>query len=142
MPIDFSISGDISNSQILAEQILQYHPATVQLQVLREDFPLIWQQTIEANNSATGSKSTSWNKLVTGLVVARPSTIKCLIGQVLGLTSDKLCSLQLHQETISVIHYPSSKHRSPMLQAMNISAWDEQMTSVSNSSVMAASLLS
>lgn len=140
-PIDFSISGDIGNSQILTEQILKHHPATVQLQVLRDDFPQIWQQTIEANNSVTGSKFTSSDKLVTGLVVARPSIIKCLICQVLGLSSDELSSLQLHQETISVIHYPSSKHRSPMLQAMNISAKEQQITSVSNSSVIPSSVL-
>ncbi len=97
--IDFSISGDIGNSQILAEQILQYHPATVQLQVLREDFPRIWQKTIEANNSVSSSKSTSSDRLVTGLVVARPSIIKSLIGQVLGLDSDELYKLQVHQRT-------------------------------------------
>ena len=140
-PIDFSISGDIGNSQILAEQILKYHPATVQLQVLRDDFPQVWQQTIEANNSVKGSKFTSSDKLVTGLVVARPSIIKCLICQVLGLSPGQLCNLQLHEKTISVIHYPSSKHRSPMLQAMNISPREQQITSVSNSSVIASSLL-
>lgn len=145
-PIDFSISGDIGNSQILTEQILQHHLATVQLQVLREDFPLIWQQTIQANNSVASSKFTSSDKLVTGLVVARPSIIKCLIGQVLGLSSEELYRLQLHRETISVIHYPSSQHRSPMLQAINISPQDQQSfvsnSSVPDSSAMASSAVS
>ena len=140
--IDFSISGDIGNSQILAEQILKYHPATVQLQVLRDDFPQVWQQTIEAKNSVAGSQFTSSDKLVTGLVVARPSIIKCLICQVLGSSSGQLCDLQLHQETISVIHYPSSKDRSPMLQTMNISVQEHVSSScVSNSSVMASSVV-
>ncbi len=139
--IDFSISGDIGNSQTLVEQILQHHPATLQLQVLREDFPRIWQQTIEAKNSLTSSEFTTSDKLFTGLVVARPGIIKSLIGQILGLNSEELGCLELHQETISVIHYPSSQHRLPMLQAMNISA-REYKSSNSNSSVMASSVLS
>ena len=139
--IDFSISGDIGNSQILAEQILQYHPATVQLQVLREDFPQIWQKTIEANNSVSSSKSTSSDRLVTGLVVARPSIIKSLIAQVLGLDPEELYKLQVHQEKISVIHYPSSQQRAPMLQAINISPGEQAITSILDSSVSCSSFM-
>ncbi|KST67927.1 histidine phosphatase family protein [Mastigocoleus testarum] len=139
--IEFSISGDIGNSQILAEQILQYHRATVQLQVLREDFPQIWQKTIEAKNSVSSSKFTSSDRLVTGLVVARTSIIKSLIGQVLGLNSDELCNLQVYRETISVIHYPSSQQRPPMLQAMNISPGEQAITSIPDSSVSSSSFM-
>lgn len=45
--INFSINDVLDNSQICAQKILQYHPETVQLEVLREDFPEIWQQTIK-----------------------------------------------------------------------------------------------
>jgi phosphoserine phosphatase len=112
--IDFSISGLGDDAGAIAQQILQSHPATVQLQVLRKDFPEVWQQTLKARTSLTQTTG-----LVTGLVVARETILKRLIAQVLGITSEQQNQLQLRQGTISVIHYPSAE-QSPMLQAMNI----------------------
>jgi phosphoserine phosphatase len=113
--IDFSISGTDEESGAIAQQILQSHPATVHLQVLREDFPELWQQTIRTRSSMTHS-----NQLVTGLVIASENNIKRLLCQALDLSLDSRNSLPLRPGTISAIHYPSTT-RSPIIQAMNIS---------------------
>lgn len=113
--IHFSLTAASDNCQVIEKQLLQYHPATVQFQVLREDFPDDWQQTISARSAAGDTAS----ELVTGLVIAREKTIKCFMSQVLGKRLDRLENLQLSQGAISVIHYPSPD-QSPVLQGMNI----------------------
>lgn len=114
--IHFSLNAASDNCQAIEKQLLQSHPATVQFQVLREDFPDDWQQTISARSSSEDTLS----ELVTGLVIAREMTIKRFMSQVLGKGSEQLENLQLRQGSISVIHYPSP-NQSPVLQAMNIS---------------------
>ncbi|OKH21872.1 hypothetical protein NIES593_14485 [Hydrococcus rivularis NIES-593] len=111
--IDFSISGDLDNSHLITEQILQHHPTTVQLQVLREDFPQLWQQAINVRNKMNSSRS------LTGSIVARDRVIQSFLGQVLGMNRDRLWRLHLHPGTISILHYPDSEHP-PILRAMNI----------------------
>ncbi|GET36995.1 histidine phosphatase family protein [Microseira wollei] len=113
--IHFSISGTDHEAEAIATTILQYHPATVQLQVLRDDFPQVWQQAITARSSLTTNSS----QLITGLVVGINYIIQRLIRQVLGMNCDEIGNLQLRQGAVSVIHYPLAE-RSPMLQAMNI----------------------
>ncbi|MDJ0719360.1 MAG: hypothetical protein QNJ54_34940 [Prochloraceae cyanobacterium] len=58
-------------------------------------------------------------KLMTGLVVASAAQIKILFGEVFGMRSERLDSLQLQPGTIGVIHYPNSEHP-PIVQAINI----------------------
>jgi probable phosphoglycerate mutase len=129
--IDFSISGDLANSQETAAGILQYHPLTVQLEVLHEDFPEVWQQAIYARQAVAASTvAPSSSQLVTGLVVAGEAIVKRIIGQVLGISSDQLCNFQLQPGTLSVIHYPAA-NQPAMLQAMNISSLAEATTSES-----------
>jgi probable phosphoglycerate mutase len=111
--IDFSISGDLDNSHFISDRVLQHHPTTVQLQVLREDFSQLWQQAINATNRIDSSQS------LTGLVVARDRLIQSFLGQVLGMNRDRLWRLHLHPGTISILHYPNSEHP-PILQAMNL----------------------
>jgi probable phosphoglycerate mutase len=111
--IDLSINGDLDNSHAIAEQILQYHPAAVQLQVSREDFPQLWQQTINARKQANTTQ------LLTGLVVACDRVIEQFLGQILGINDDQLWRLHLHPGTLSIVYYPNSEHP-PILQAMNL----------------------
>lgn len=116
--IDFSITEDINNSQATAEQILQYHPETVQIAVLRSDFPEAWQQNINARTTAFTS--------MTGLVVGGENIIKRLLGQTLGMTLDHLQRLQVAPGTISCIHYPGSGYL-PVLQTINVSGAEKDL---------------
>lgn len=113
--IHFSLNAASDNCQAIEKQLLQYHPTTVQFQVLREDFPDDWQQTISARSSSEDTLS----ELVTGLVIAPEVTIRRFMSQVLGKGSEQLENLQLRQGAISVIHYPSP-NQSPVLQVVNL----------------------
>ncbi|MEM8777409.1 MAG: hypothetical protein AAGF26_00770 [Cyanobacteria bacterium P01_G01_bin.49] len=75
----------------------------------------------EAKRSAIRPNQENSQQLVTGLVLARETTLKHLISHVLGIGSDQSNYFPLHQGTISLIHYPSSKE-SPMLQSLNIAS--------------------
>ena len=116
--IDFSITEDVNNSQVITEQILQYHPEAVQIAVLRSDFPEAWQQDINAKNTAFTS--------ITGLVVGGENIIKRLLGQTLGMTLEHLQKLQVPPGTISCIHYPGNGHP-PVLQTMNVSGTEQDL---------------
>jgi probable phosphoglycerate mutase len=134
--IDFSVNEHVRNAQVIAEQILQYHRQTVQLEVLRQDFSQVWQEAMEtrglmakaASAVATPSRGTSQGgvashypthkSLITGLVVADEEVIKSLIAQVINMdTAAK--NLYLQPGTISCIHYPASQLL-PVLQAINV----------------------
>ncbi|NET54481.1 MAG: histidine phosphatase family protein, partial [Merismopedia sp. SIO2A8] len=117
--INFSLSSDLASSHTTAEVILKYHPAAIQFQVLRDDFPQAWQQAILSRRSSVASEGMDATSLITGLVVASETIIKSILSQVLGLKSDQLWRLPLSQGGISVIHYPAT-NCSPVLQAMNI----------------------
>lgn len=121
--INFSLNSATDNSHIAAQQILQYHPETVQLEVLREDFPEVWLQSIQAKNSLINS-----SQIITGLVIASDAVIKRLIGQTLGMNQEQISQLQLHEKAISSIHYPDAQHP-PVLQAINISASEQEIIS-------------
>ncbi|MCU0532724.1 MAG: histidine phosphatase family protein [Hydrococcus sp. Prado102] len=110
--IDLSISGDLENSHAIAKQILQYHPTALQLQVMQEDFPQIWQQTIKTRTLA------DCDRLLTGLIIASDRTIQKFLGQILNIDGDQ-SRLQIHPETIGIVYYPYSEHP-PILQAMNL----------------------
>jgi phosphoserine phosphatase len=118
--INFSISGYFDNSQATVEQILQYHPEAVQLEVLEEELLDVLQQAIDTKNSVAKLVVDKSSQLVTGAVFAPNSIIKIVIGSVLGMTSEQLCQLQLKTGAISCIYYPSYEHH-PILQAMNVS---------------------
>lgn len=123
-PIDFCISEN-SHFQATAQQILQYHPTTVQFEVLREDFPEAWLQTIAKRSTVFASTQANSNQLITGLVVTGEYIVKRFIGQVLGMNSNQMERLQLLERGISCIYYPYGDHP-PVLQAMNISGSVEE----------------
>ncbi|NJK49278.1 histidine phosphatase family protein [Candidatus Gracilibacteria bacterium] len=114
--IDLSISGDIENSHAIAKQILQHHPTALQLQVIREDFPQIWQQAIKTRKLA------DCDRLLTGLIIASDRTIQQFLTQTLNINDDQW-RLQIHPGSISIVHYPNSEHP-PILQAINLGNWD------------------
>ncbi len=59
-------------------------------------------------------------RLFTGLIVASEAIIKCILGQILGISSSEFCRLQLKEGTTRVVHYPFADNP-PVLQAMNSS---------------------
>ena len=116
--INFSISSEFSNCIETARQILQYHPATVDLQVSRADFPLAWYQTIYAR-SGDGNKNHNSEQLITGLVVAEKDMLKNFLAQLLTSTTIDNQNISLDSQSISVVHYPCADH--PLIvQALNI----------------------
>lgn len=123
--INFSLSSDLASSHLTAEGILKYHPAAIQFQVLRDDFPQAWQQAILSRRSRVASERMDATSLITGLVVASETIIKSILSQVLGLESDQFWRLQLSQGGISVIHYPAT-NCSPVFQAMNITKYESK----------------
>jgi phosphoserine phosphatase len=112
--IEFSLSGALGFSEVMLQQILQYHPETLQLQVLREEFADIWQAAINRKTAE------NLGQLTTGLVIANEETIKRLICHSIGMDLNQIERLQVKQGRISCIQYPGSQHPS-ILQAMNIS---------------------
>ncbi|MBE9190774.1 histidine phosphatase family protein [Gloeocapsopsis crepidinum LEGE 06123] len=113
--IDFSLTSELCISQEITTHLLQNHPTTVQLQVSRHNFPVVWQQTIDSRRS-----SILTNTLVTGLVVASSAIIKCILGQILGLSTHNFWRLQLNSGDLSVVHYPLGNNL-PVSQAINLS---------------------
>jgi phosphoserine phosphatase len=117
--IDFSLNSVVSSSHMI-QTILQYHPETVQLEVLRKDFPKAWQKVVTTKSTA------NFNQLITGVVVADIFSIKTLICQAIGMNSEQMERLQLKQGAISCIQYPGS-HHPPILQAMNVSTSQKEL---------------
>ena len=111
VPIQFSLSNNHDCTQQTLAAIVESHPETVQLQVLRQDFPEIWQQTL--------AQTKGNDQLMTGLVVAHSDAITSFIGQVIGMDKEQSWRLQLQPGTLSAIHYPATQHP-PILQAMNV----------------------
>lgn len=112
--IDFSITNDLNDSQATLNQLLQHHPNTVQLQVLREDFPQAWQQILTSRHLQTRSPEPQ-DQPLTALVVVRTAIALRLLSQLLEIHPQ---SLHLIPDTLSVIHYPQLQ--TPVLQALNI----------------------
>jgi phosphoserine phosphatase len=112
--IEFSLSGALGFSEVMLQQILQYHPETLQLQVLREEFPDIWQAAINRKTAE------NLGQLTTGLVIANEEIIKRIICHSIGMDLNQIERLYLKQGRINCIQYPGSQHP-PILQAMNIS---------------------
>jgi probable phosphoglycerate mutase len=112
--IDFCINHDSAHSQATAAQLLQPHPNTIQLPVLREDFFQAWQQSL-ISNLPKRPLSESLNRPLTALIVVREEIALLFLSQLLKTHPQHL---HLKLDTLSVIHYP---HRSnfPVLQAMN-----------------------
>lgn len=116
--IDFSLTTNDPQAQQTADVILCHHPQTIQLQTQRKDFLKTWQQTID--NQRVFSP-----QIITGLVVACPTTIQYLLGVTLQRQSkgtapdDRLLqAIQLKPGTFSVLHYPASNYF-PILQTLN-----------------------
>ncbi len=103
--IDFCISAE--NNSPVTNQVLQYHPGTLQLELQRENFLQVWQQAI-----ATICNRDSC--LTTGLVMGFPERLKRLITLFLGNDN-----FSVYPDAISVIHYPQV-NQTPILQALNI----------------------
>ena len=113
--LDFSILEEGSNSFDTGKQILKYHSATSQMSANSPKFLQYYTNIIKKR-----LKISTENKLSNGLVVAELETIKKLIGNILGMSSQNLEKLNLQPGTISAIHYPSVE-LPPVLQAMNTS---------------------
>lgn len=113
--IDFSLTSELCTSQEITAHLLQHHPTTVQLQVSRHNFPLVWQQAINSRRSSVAT-----NTLVTGLVIASNAIIKCILGQLLGLNASDFWRLQLNSGYLSVVHYPL-KDSLAVSQTINLS---------------------
>lgn len=111
--IDFSIGNDLDTSNAIADAILENHPETVRLQVSRQDFPSLWQNTLSTKNDRHD------DKLITGLVVASATQIKTLFADIFKIETDRQGNLQLQPGTLSAIYYPNSNHP-PIVQAINI----------------------
>ncbi len=114
--IDFSISNDLDACQPVIDQLLQHHSNTVQLQVLREDFPQAWQQMLAARHWQKASTEVHQHRPLTALVVVREAIALQLLSQLLDIQPQ---SLQLIPDTLSIIYYPSSLNTT-VLQAMNL----------------------
>jgi phosphoserine phosphatase len=112
--IDLSISGELENSYAIAKEILQHHPTALQLQVMKENFPQIWQQAIKTRKLA------DCDRLLTGLIIARDRTIQQFLGKILDINDDHW-RLPIHPGTIGIVYYPNSEHP-PILQLVN-SEW-------------------
>jgi phosphoserine phosphatase len=117
--LDFSLSLDRPSCQALTDCILQHHPAIVQLQVARNDFPRIWQQAIAASrqsdNSLFGTTPQFDNlRPMTGLVVTDDFVMRTLVERAIGNPID----LRLVADSISVIYYPIIS-QDPVLQTLN-----------------------
>ncbi|MDV2990477.1 MAG: 2,3-bisphosphoglycerate-dependent phosphoglycerate mutase [Chroococcidiopsis sp. SAG 2025] len=111
--IDFSLNSILDSYHITVQQILQYHPETVQFEVLREDIPEAWQAVIGRRSRANSQQ------LTTGLVMTSEETIARLIGHVFNMNSDVSERILVKKGTISCLQYPGDRHP-PILQAMNI----------------------
>ncbi len=121
VPLDFCITSNLANAQETAELILQSRErSTVHLQVLKEDFPQVWQRAIAIRRAMAKFAGIDPTRPTTGLVVVHDAITKSMLGQVLGMQSDQLWRLKVDPGALSVIHYPSAASP-PVLQAMNIS---------------------
>lgn len=114
--IQFSVADSQSGSGAIAQQLLQTHPETVNLQVWGPDFLRRWQEAIA---SRLGINQGS-HPFMTGLVVAERSRLQQFLATELGLGAPPPERLELHPGTISVLHYAEPKTL-PMLQALNLS---------------------
>ncbi|WP_017305712.1 histidine phosphatase family protein [Spirulina subsalsa] len=117
IPIHFSLTGDLLESDQLTDHLLRYHPTTLQLQVMREDFPQVWQRTLQTRHAF--SPHPDHPSLVTGLVVARDSLIRQFLAQVIQLPPEQLWRIQLQGGAVSVLYCPLNEHGAPTLQALN-----------------------
>ncbi|WP_414573833.1 histidine phosphatase family protein [Nostoc sp. CCY 9925] len=122
--IDFILNTDLESSQQNPEQLLKY-PKTLQIQVLRQDFPVIWQQILLSQHPVVPSNNIDLTRPTTGLVVACPSIIENILAHILNTSPQHL---QLIPDTLSVIYYPL-KSPTPILQAMNITDFNWGMGS-------------
>jgi probable phosphoglycerate mutase len=123
--LEFSLNSVLDSSQVMVQQILQYHPETVQFDVLREDISEAWQAAISTRSTANSER------LTTGLVMASEATIARLICHAVGMNSDKIERLLVKKGTISCLHYPGDRHP-PILQAMNVSTTQNDSLSQSD----------
>lgn len=121
--INFSIVEDNTNFQLTAKKILQHHPETAHLKILKPDVPEAWQQLINSKNTAS--------TLITGLVIGGESIIKCLINQALIMDLAHLQKLQIVPGTVSCIHYLGGEYL-PVLQAMNVSGAEKALYSIAH----------
>jgi phosphoserine phosphatase len=111
--INLSMSGDPDNSRSVVAQILKGHPVVPQLEVRREDFAQLWQQSMSARANMDSAQ------LLTCLVVASDRTLQSFIGQVLNLNPEQCQRLQIKPGTVSSIYYPDTE-LPPILQTMNL----------------------
>jgi probable phosphoglycerate mutase len=114
--IDFCIHADTPNSKVIAGEILQHHPISVQLQVSRQDFAEVWQQQILSGQ--TTERSLLQHRPTTGLVIASTEVIRQMVAQVMGLSRQQWNCLAIAPNGLSVIHYPLMS-KTPVLQAFN-----------------------
>jgi phosphoserine phosphatase len=109
--INFCLLADADRSEAIAHKVLNYHPETVQIHALRDDFATALQGSIL-------SRSSYPEKLITGLIIAPKALLKTILSQAVSGSSDYRDRLQVQSGTLSVLHYPGTNHP-PILQASN-----------------------
>jgi phosphoserine phosphatase len=113
VPIEFSLASSCHAAQALIDQLLQYHPQTVQIQSQQARFLFDWQRTIAA-------KSTYSSQLITGLVIAQSSDMQQILGDAIGLSPSQYWRLRVQPGSLSILHYPNSY--ASVVQAFNFAA--------------------
>lgn len=112
--IEFSLSITSPVAHSLTQEILRFHPQTIQLQSQQDSFLHHWQQTI-------ATKSSHSSQLMTGLVIAQSTDIQKLLGNAIGLPPTDHWRLQVQPGALSILHYPAANCL-PVVQAINFSS--------------------
>ncbi|MEM9006433.1 MAG: histidine phosphatase family protein [Cyanobacteria bacterium P01_F01_bin.86] len=110
--LDFSLQTHGLISDFQTAQLLKNHPETVPLQIQRDDFIQVWQQTLTLRQQSEGL-------LITGLIIASPQQVEDLLRQIVGIPTRAEEALTVSPGKISVVHYADSQPR-PILQGLNI----------------------
>jgi phosphoserine phosphatase len=110
--IDFCLTCASDQPQAIAQQILQYHPRTMQIQSQRLHALTTWQRNIALNDQHP-------TQLMTSLVIAPMLEIQKMLSEALNIPPNQMHRIPLKPETLTILHYPNSHHL-PVLQSINL----------------------
>jgi probable phosphoglycerate mutase len=97
----------------------QTAPETVQMPE-GENLQQVWDRAVACWDGIVKSVEVSDTELKTGLVVAHDAINKVILCHVLGLSPASIWSIKQGNGAVTVIDYPHSLEKAPILQAMNI----------------------
>ncbi len=97
--LNYILSGDLNQAASVTEKLLLEQPKALHLQVLRNDFPEIWQHALLSRQTPMSQEEKQI--LVTGLVIANETILTSLLEQVFGNQPTNLAP-----DSLAVIHYP------------------------------------